>query len=166
MPSTVTTKHLPPLDADQREETGRELQATLVELIDLALIGKQLHWSLVGSLFRPLHEQLDELVDSWRELGDTVAERAVAIGVRPDGQAAAIASGSDLTGIERGAIDDRAVVRELTSRLEEVANRARVRMDRLGELDAASQDVLIEVVRALEKQLWMVQAQLPLDSER
>ena len=166
MPSTVTTKHLPPLDADQREETGRELQATLVELIDLALIGKQLHWSLVGPLFRPLHEQLDELVDSWRELGDTVAERAVAIGVWPDGQAAAIASGSDLTGVERGAIVDRAVVRELTSRLEEVANRARVRMDGLGDLDAASQDVLIEVVRALEKQLWMVQAQLPPDAER
>jgi len=32
-------------------------------------------------------------------------------------------------------------------------------MDRLGELDLASQDVLIEVVRELEKQLWMVRAQ-------
>ena len=34
-------------------------------------------------------------------------------------------------------------------------------MDRLGELDGASQDVLVEVVRELEKQLWMVRAQLP-----
>ncbi len=33
-------------------------------------------------------------------------------------------------------------------------------MDRLGALDGASQDVLIEVVRELEKQLWMVRAQL------
>jgi DNA-binding ferritin-like protein len=33
-------------------------------------------------------------------------------------------------------------------------------MDRLGELDAASQDVVIEVVRALEEQLWMMRAQL------
>ena len=31
----------------------------------------------------------------------------------------------------------------------------------MGELDAASQDVLIEVVRALEEQQWMVRAQLP-----
>ena len=33
-------------------------------------------------------------------------------------------------------------------------------MDRLGELDAASQDVVIEVLRALEQQLWMVRVQL------
>lgn len=38
---------------------------------------------VVGPLFRPLHLQLDELIDSWRELADTVAERAVAIGFAP-----------------------------------------------------------------------------------
>jgi starvation-inducible DNA-binding protein len=82
MASIATTTHLPALGAPVREEVGRELQATLVELVDLSLIGKQLHWSVVGPLFRPLHLQLDELVDSWRELADTVAERAVAIGLR------------------------------------------------------------------------------------
>ena len=40
-----------------------------------------------------------------------------------------------------------------------MADRARERMDRLGEIDAASQDVIIEVVRALEQQLWMVRVQ-------
>ena len=107
----------------------------------------------------PLHEHLDELVDSWRELSDTVAERAVAIGVFPDGQAAALAAGSDIPAVERGAIEDRVVVRELTRRLADVAERIRGRMDRLGELDVASQDVLIEVVRELEQQLWMIRAQ-------
>jgi hypothetical protein len=33
-------------------------------------------------------------------------------------------------------------------------------MDWLGELDLASQDVLIEAVRELEQQLWMIRAQL------
>jgi DNA-binding ferritin-like protein len=33
-------------------------------------------------------------------------------------------------------------------------------MDRLGEIDAASQDVLIDVVRTLEEQQWMLRAQL------
>jgi DNA-binding ferritin-like protein len=37
--------------------------------------------------------------------------------------------------------------------------RARERMDRLEELDLASQDLLIEVVRVLEKQLWMFRVQ-------
>ena len=152
--------HLPPLGAHLREEIGRELQATLLELVDLALVGKQLHWSVVGSLFRPLHEQLDELVDSWRELADTVAERAVAIGFQPDGQAHAIVAGSELAPVERGSITDQLVVRELARRLAEVGESARARMDRLGDMDLASQDVLIDVVRALEQQLWMIRAQL------
>jgi starvation-inducible DNA-binding protein len=161
MTTTAEPTHLPALGTHRRNDVGRELQATLLELVDLSLIGKQLHWSVVGPLFRPLHEHLDELVNSWRELADTVAERAVAIGFFPDGQAGAVASGSDLPSVEPGAIEDRVVVRELTGRVADVAERTRVRMDRLGELDAASQDVLIEVVRELEKQLWMIRSQLP-----
>jgi starvation-inducible DNA-binding protein len=152
---------LPPLGAHERGEIGERLQATLVELIDLSLLGKQLHWNIVGPHFAPLHLQLDELIDSWRELADTVAERAVAIGFFPDGQAATVASSSQLAGFERGPIEDRTIVIELTRRLAEAAERMRGRMERLGELDAASEDVLIEVVRALEKQLWMIRAQRP-----
>ncbi len=158
--SDPTATHLPPLGAHVREEVGGELQATLVELLDLALVGKQLHWSLVGPLFQPLHERLDVMVDAWRELYDTVAERAVTIGYFPDGQAEAIAAGSDLPRVERGPIADHAAVRDITGRLADVVERVRARMDRMGELDAASQDVLIEVLRKLEEQLWMSRVQL------
>jgi starvation-inducible DNA-binding protein len=161
MATTASQTHLPPIGAHQREEVGRELQASLLELIDLSLVGKQLHWNVVGPFFRSLHLQLDELIDSWRELGDTVAERAVALGYAPDGQAGAVAAGSGIDRVEAGPIEDRVVVRELAQRLAEVVENQRGRMDRLGELDLASQDVLIEVVRALEQQLWMIRAQLP-----
>jgi starvation-inducible DNA-binding protein len=157
--TTTGTTHLPALGAHQREEVGGQLQATLVELVDLSLFGKQLHWSVVGPFFRALHLHLDELVDSWRELGDTVAERAVALGYFPDGQASALAH-ADLTGIERGPIEDDKVVQVLSERLADITERIRERMDRLGEIDLASQDVLIEVVRELEKQLWMIRVQL------
>jgi starvation-inducible DNA-binding protein len=166
MESTAPHVYIPPLGHRQHEEIGRELQATLVELIDLSLIGKQLHWSVSGPLFRPLHEQLDEFVDSWRDLADTVAERAVAIGSWPDGQASAVAEGSELGGLERGPVHDHRVVALLARRVAETAERVRTRMDRLGELDLASQDVLVEVVRALEQQQWMLRAQLPVDSAR
>jgi starvation-inducible DNA-binding protein len=161
MAPTTQTAHLPALGSHQREEAGHQLQAMLVELIDLSLVGKQLHWNVVGPLFKPLHEQLDELVDAWRDLADTVAERAVAIGFSPDGQSAAVSAGSELAGLERGLIEDRVAVRELTTRLAEVAERTRGRMERLGELDAASEDVAIGVVRTLEEQLWMIRAQFP-----
>jgi starvation-inducible DNA-binding protein len=159
MASTQQSAHLPALGAHQREDVGNHLQAMLVELIDLALVGKQLHWNVAGPLFRPLHEQLDELVDSWRELSDVVAERAVALGYAPDGQASAVAAVTELKPIARGPLEDHVVIRELSERLNDVADRARERMDRLGEIDSASEDVIIEVVRALEQQLWMVRVQ-------
>ena len=56
--------------------------------------------------------------------------------------------------------DIREPCRELVPRLADVTERIRSRMDRLGELDLASQDVLIEVVRALEQQLWMLRVQI------
>ena len=159
MASTAQSAHLPALGEHQLKDVGNTLQAMLVELIDLALVGKQLHWNVTGPLFRPLHEQLDELVDSWRELSDTVAERAVALGYVPDGQAGAVAANTELKPIAREALEDHVVIRELSERMNDVADRARERMDRLGEIDAASQDVIIEVVRELEKQLWMVRVQ-------
>src|SRR5213593_4247426 len=161
MTASAQTQLLPSLGSDRREEVGRELQATLVELIDLSLLGKQLHWNIFGRPFKPLHEHLDELVDSWRELSDTVAERAVALGYSPDGQAAAVSRASEITPVDARALDTDTATRELVERVADVAERIRARMDRLGEIDLASQDVLIEVVRELEKQLWMLRASLP-----
>jgi starvation-inducible DNA-binding protein len=161
MSSVAQEAHLPALGHHQREEVGRELQATLVELIDLSLIGKQLHWNIFGRPFKPLHEHLDELVDSWRELSDTVAERAVALGFAPDGQAAAVGEGSEITPVDNSFLDTDSATRELVERLADVTERIRGRMDRLGEIDLASQDVLIETIRELEKQQWMLRASLP-----
>jgi starvation-inducible DNA-binding protein len=153
--------HLPAIGHHQREEIGRELQATLVELVDLSLLGKQLHWNIFGRPFKPLHEHLDELVDSWRELSDTVAERAVALGIAPDGQAATVSQHSDINPVDAGSLDTDTATRELVERLADVTERIRGRMDRLGEIDLASQDVLIETIRELEKQQWMLRASLP-----
>jgi starvation-inducible DNA-binding protein len=161
MAITTGSAHLPALGEHQRQEIGNELQAELIELIDLSLLGKQLHWSVVGPNFRPLHLQLDELIDSWRDSGDVVAERAVVLGFFPEGQAAAVASDSPIESVERGPIEDHAVIQKLASRLAGVAERTRERMDRLAELDSASEDVLVGVIRSLEEQLWMIRAQLP-----
>ena len=106
-------------------------------------------------------EHLDELVDSWHDLSDTVAERAVALGFAPDGRAATVSSDSEIDAVDAGSLDTDAALHELIPRLADVTERIRVRMDRLGEIDLASQDVLIEVVRELEKQLWMLRVSLP-----
>jgi starvation-inducible DNA-binding protein len=39
------------------------LQRVLVDLIELHLQGKQAHWNIVGTNFRDVHLQLDEIVE-------------------------------------------------------------------------------------------------------
>src|ERR1051325_8527300 len=77
-------------------ELGADLQRVLVDLIELPLQGKQAHWNAVGSNFRDLHLQLDELVDFAREASDTVAERMRALDAVPDGRSDTVAAGTTL----------------------------------------------------------------------
>ena len=62
------------------------MQKVLVDLIELHLQGKQAHWNLLGSNFRDLHLQLDEIVDAAREFSDEIAERMRAVYLVPDGR--------------------------------------------------------------------------------
>lgn len=144
---------------DTRQLVGSELQSMLVELIDLSLQGKQAHWNVTGPNFLPLHEQLDEMVEACRTWADQVAERAVALGFSPDGRVATIAQDAAIPAFPEGAVADRAVIGLFVDRLSEVVERARGRMERLGELDLVSQDLLLDIVAGLEKQLWMLRAQ-------
>src|ERR1044072_1313853 len=77
-------------------ELSANLQKVLVDLIELHLQGKQAHWNVVGTNFRDLHLQLDELVDFAREASDTVAERMRALDAVPDGRSATVADGTSL----------------------------------------------------------------------
>jgi starvation-inducible DNA-binding protein len=152
--------NLPALGAHARAETGELLQRTLAELIALSLTGKQLHWNIRGQGFREFHLHLDDLVDDWQELADVVAERAVAIGFPADGRAPAVIEQSELDPVELGPTQVPKAIRELVARVATVDERGRERMQQLGEIDLTSQDVLIDVTRTLEKQLWMIRSQL------
>src|SRR5437879_616916 len=99
-----------PLSDDARKVTGTALQESLVDLIDLHLLAKQAHWNLRGRNFRPIHLQLDEVVDLAREHADMVAERAVAIGVNPAGRSRTVAERTRLHQLETGFLPDDKVV--------------------------------------------------------
>jgi starvation-inducible DNA-binding protein len=160
MTTEATGAHLPALAEDKRTEAGDLLQSTLVELVDLALTGKQLHWNIAGSGFREFHLQLDELVDEWQTLADTVAERAIALGHSVDGRPGTVAASSEVRPVEPGPTTVSEGLHELADRTIDVDQRLRGRIERIGEVDLASQDVLIEVLRTLEKQLWMLRAEV------
>ncbi|HEX4722895.1 MAG TPA: DNA starvation/stationary phase protection protein [Pseudonocardiaceae bacterium] len=149
-----------PLGDQARDATGSALQATLVDLIDLSLIAKQAHWNVVGTNFRSVHMQLDELVATARQYVDDVAERASALGVAPTGMAKTVASDSGLPEYPTGWQSDRDTVERITATLGSAIERLRPRIDETEKTDLVTQDLLIAVARALEEAHWMWQAQL------
>ncbi|MBT2209391.1 MULTISPECIES: Dps family protein [Actinomadura] len=148
-----------PLGEDARKTVGNALQGALVDLIDLALVAKQAHWNLTGRNFKVVHEHLDEVVDLAREGQDDVAERAVAIGVNPDGRARTVADRTALPQLEAGYLADDKVVAAVTDALAQVIARFRERVAETDEPDPITQDLLISITAQLEKQHWMFQAQ-------
>ncbi|MGW2640652.1 Dps family protein [Streptomyces sp. NPDC001348] len=139
--------------------TGQALQDTLVDLLGLSLIGKQAHWNIVGPRFRSIHLQLDEVVTAARDYADTVAERAAALGVAPDGRPETIAATFALPGTKDGWLRDTEVVRLLVESLEAAIGRLRQRIEATEKADPVTQDLLIGITADLEKQRWMFEAE-------
>jgi starvation-inducible DNA-binding protein len=137
-----------------------DLQATLAELIDLALISKQAHWNVVGPNFRSIHLQLDEIVDVARLSSDRVAERIATLGAAAEGRPAAVASASKLPEFPAGQVHVEETVKRIDEVIDTMTERMKERMLRMGESDPVSQDALIEASDQLEKQAWMLRAQL------
>ncbi|MER6997490.1 DNA starvation/stationary phase protection protein [Streptomyces sp. NPDC000410] len=147
------------LSEQQRKVTGEALQGALVDLIDLSLVSKQVHWNVIGPRFRSVHLQLDEVVVTARAHSDVVAERASAIGVTPDGRAATVASSSAVGAVPEGWIKDVEAVRILVDALGAVIERMRERIQLTAEPDPVTQDILIGLTADLEKHAWMFQAE-------
>jgi starvation-inducible DNA-binding protein len=148
-----------PLNDSDRETTGNALQSTVVDLIDLSLIGKQAHWNVVGPNFRSAHLQLDELVDIARKYVDAVAERANAIGISPNGKAKTVVASSSVPEYPDNWQSVETTVAAIVDILGVLIQRLRQRIDATDESDLVTQDLLIEVTEELEKAHWMWQAQ-------
>lgn len=142
------------------QKVAGELRPLLADLIVLSLQGKQAHWNVTGPLFIPVHEQLDKIVDDLRTWSDEVAERIVTVGVPAAGQLAALTRESKLEPLPDGSLTDARVIALMVDRVGQVASRGRNAANRLGEIDIMSQDIVIEIVKGLEKHLWMLREQL------
>ena len=137
-----------------------DLQSTLVELIDLALLGKQAHWSVVGEHFRSVHLELDEIVDLARLSYDRVAERIATLGVAPDGRAETVSTTSELAPFPEGFVPATETVQRVAQTIDTIALRMKERIVGIGDDDPVSQDILIGVTDEVEKAAWMLRSQL------
>lgn len=142
--------------ADAAVTTG--LQGALVDLVDLALLGKQAHWNIYGPQFRAVHLHLDEVIDEVRLASDDVAERLVAIGGEPDARASAVAETSQVEGLSAGRLAVDKVIRQFEERLQGTADRIKASLSSVEGPDPLSHDLLVGIAMGLEKQAWMFRA--------
>lgn len=138
---------------------AEHLQNLLVELIDLHLVGKQAHWNIVGTNFRDLHLQLDEIVTDARNFADDVAERMRALYVAPDGRAQTVAKVSGLDPFPDGEISTSDAVDAVAAALYAVAKTARDIHDDVDAEDPTTADLLHTIIERTEQLAWMVSAE-------
>ncbi|MGH3760231.1 Dps family protein [Actinophytocola sp.] len=141
------------------ERLARNLQAILVDLIELHLQGKQAHWNLVGTNFRDLHQQLDEIIDTAREASDTIAERMRAVRAVPDCRSDTVSATTTLPTVPAGEVSTTDVVALVGDRLIATVATVRQAHDEVDADDPASADLLHAVIDNLEKYVWMVSAE-------
>jgi starvation-inducible DNA-binding protein len=140
-------------------ELSASLQRVLVDLIELHLQGKQAHWNVVGTNFRDLHLQLDELVDFAREASDTIAERMRALDAVPDGRSDTVAAATSLPQFppyERSTVD---VVDLITGRVYAAVDTIRTVHDAVDAEDPSTADILHQLIDGLEKLAWLIKSE-------
>jgi len=135
------------------------LQAVLVDLIELAIQGKQAHWNVVGTNFRDMHLQLDEIIAATRLASDEVAERMRALHALPDGRSEVVTKTTTLPKLPPDQMATSDVVDLITERLDAAAATCRRVHDEVDEADPTSADILHTIIQMLEQYSWMVRAE-------
>lgn len=138
---------------------AESLQRVLVDLIELHLQGKQAHWNVVGTNFRDLHLQLDEVVDFAREASDTVAERLRALDAVPDGRSDTVASTTSLPDFPAYEHSTGEVVDLITARVYAAVDTIRSVHDAVDAEDPSTADILHQLIDGLEKQAWLLKSE-------
>ncbi len=156
----MTSFTVPGMSKKEGAEVAELLQKALSRYNDLHLTLKHVHWNVVGPNFIGVHEMIDPQVELVRGYADEVAERIAALGQSPLGTPGAI--------INDRTWDDYSVNRDtvlahlaaLNLVYNGVVEDTRKGIERRGDLDPVSEDMLIGHAGELEKFQWFVRAHL------
>ncbi len=143
-----------PVEADKRKPVTDDLQATVVELLELFHDSKQCHWNLRGPLYLPLHEKLQENADEYRKYADILAERVLQVGNPIDGRTGVVAATANLGEFPGGYLSDKQVLILMTERITTVAKRVRQRIEHMSKVDEVTSNQLQELSYVLDKHVW------------
>lgn len=149
------------LSSDVRQRMVELLNRELAETLDLYSQTKHAHWNVKGSDFFQLHELFDKLAEDVFGFIDKIAERATALGGYALGTIRLAGAASKLPEYPREAIDGRQHLEALIERYSKYAAGVRRAIDEAqNEDDMGTSDLFTEVVRAIDKDLWFLEAHI------
>lgn len=149
------------LPEEARGELVELLNARLADAFDLYSQLKQAHWNVKGSDFIQLHELYDEVAELVLGFVDEIAERATALGGLARGTARMAAASSTLEEYPEDAVAGLDTVEVVADRLAAFGKEARAAIDASEEHDDMdTADLFTDISRAVDKQLWFVEAHL------
>ena len=147
------------LDQKIRQSSVEVLNAQLAAGIDLALMIKQAHWNLRGMNFIAVHELLDTIREEVDAGNDLMAERTSQLGGYAMGTTQAVVESTSLKPYPTDIVKVEDHLEALIDRLGDVANSVREAVDTTDEAgDADTADILTEVSRDLDKNLWFLES--------
>ncbi|WP_165069592.1 Dps family protein [Marisediminicola senii] len=147
-------------DPDVAAGVAQFLSPVVIGLTALGVDGKQAHWHVRGPNFQSVHELLDMVVDHARDYADTAAERVVALGLPIDARIQSIAQNTTTPALTPGFQSTDRLIEEIIAEIDAVLYDLRIAVTELGTLDPVSQDVAIEISRALDKDRWFLFAHI------
>ena len=156
----MTQFTVPGMSNKEGGEVADMLQMALSRYNDLHLTLKHVHWNVVGPNFIGVHEMIDPQVELVRGYADEVAERIATLGKSPLGTPGAIINDRtwDDYSVERDTVQAHLAALDLV--YTGVIEDTRKSIERAGDLDPITEDLLIAHSTELEKFQWFVRAHL------
>lgn len=149
------------LPENVRRQVTDHLSLALADAIHLHLQAKEAHWNVKGPNFFALHELFDKVAAMAREFSDELAERITALGGIAEGGPAVLVKRSTLPPNSASAARGREHVTAIANSLAQFATKSREGIGKTAEWgDAGTSDLYTEIVREVDKHLWLVEAHL------
>lgn len=145
----------------ERIELAALLNQSLADTIDLYNQAKQAHWNIKGQNFIALHKLLDEIAEGLVDQVDIIAERITGLGGTAFGTTQQVGKATKLRvyPLDIFAINDH--INHLSHNIAILAETTRTNIDKTDELDdLGTNDLYIDLVRFLDKQLWFLEAHI------
>jgi starvation-inducible DNA-binding protein len=160
MAKTKIKYTVPGIDNEDAESAIELLQSRLHAHNDLHLTLKHVHWNVVGPHFIAVHEMIDPQVEAVRGMADDTAERIATLGGSPKGTPGAIVAERtwDDYSIGRATTQEHLAALDLVYR--GVIESTRSAVEKVGELDPVTEDMLIGQLEKLELFHWFIRAHL------